>query len=176
MLSDRWGSSHPPGCSGQWMNSANMSIKPMSILQWHKVDVPRLTGMIKFPRSLFPTVAAAICLQECCLGQKEELVERSHPLVILPKYRKKGHYSTRRSRGQRLLTWRGGFKGWVEEDREDTRGSGSNRIGGVTLLGSGTIVGYVLSNARIEHVECCRCVVQVIMAHVEPLRVGYYVA
>ncbi|KAL1116594.1 hypothetical protein AAG570_005066 [Ranatra chinensis] len=46
---------------------------------------------------------------------------RSHPDGG---YRKKGHYSTRWSRGQRLLSRRGGFKGWVEEDREDTRGLG----------------------------------------------------
>ncbi|KAL1122230.1 hypothetical protein AAG570_003635 [Ranatra chinensis] len=51
------------------------------------------------------------------------LIERSHPLVTLPygEYRKKGHYSTRRTRGQRLLSRHGGFKRWEEEDREDTR-------------------------------------------------------
>ncbi|KAL1140135.1 hypothetical protein AAG570_000067 [Ranatra chinensis] len=50
----------------------------------------------------------------------------SHPFVTLPdgEYKKKGQYSTRRSRGQRLLSRRAGFKGWVEEDREDTRGLG----------------------------------------------------
>ncbi|KAL1131374.1 hypothetical protein AAG570_010991 [Ranatra chinensis] len=45
--------------------------------------------------------------------------------------RKIGHYSMRRSRGQRLLSRRDGFKAWVEEDREDTRGLG---IGNVTAL------------------------------------------
>ncbi|KAL1132650.1 hypothetical protein AAG570_010602 [Ranatra chinensis] len=56
--------------------------------------------------------------------------KRSHPLVTLPdgEYRKKGHYSTRRSRDERLLSRRGGFKGWVEEDSEDTRGLGSMRL------------------------------------------------
>ncbi|KAL1138998.1 hypothetical protein AAG570_009059 [Ranatra chinensis] len=45
---------------------------------------------------------------------------QSHPLVTLSdgEYRKKGHYSTRRSRGQPLLSRCGGG---VEEDREDTR-------------------------------------------------------
>ncbi|KAL1116584.1 hypothetical protein AAG570_005056 [Ranatra chinensis] len=58
-------------------------------------------------------------------------VDGSHPLVTLPdgEYRKKGHCSTRRSRGQRLLSRRGGFKGWVEEDREDTRGLGRSPSG-----------------------------------------------
>ncbi|KAL1117769.1 hypothetical protein AAG570_004084 [Ranatra chinensis] len=50
------------------------------------------------------------------------LVGRSHPLGTHPggEYGKKGHNSTRRSRVQRLLSRRGGFKGWVEGDREDT--------------------------------------------------------
>ncbi|KAL1132240.1 hypothetical protein AAG570_010197 [Ranatra chinensis] len=45
-------------------------------------------------------------------GAIRELVERSYPLVTLPdgEYRKKGRYSARRSRGQRLLSRRGGFK------------------------------------------------------------------
>ncbi|KAL1141024.1 hypothetical protein AAG570_000950 [Ranatra chinensis] len=45
-----------------------------------------------------------------------------------------GHYSTRRSRGQRLLSQRGGFKGWVEEDKEDTRGLGSMRLSRLLVL------------------------------------------
>ncbi|KAL1131706.1 hypothetical protein AAG570_011319 [Ranatra chinensis] len=39
-------------------------------------------------------------------------------------YRRNGHYSTRRSRDRHVLSRRGGFKGWVEEDREDARGLG----------------------------------------------------
>ncbi|KAL1115982.1 hypothetical protein AAG570_005477 [Ranatra chinensis] len=58
------------------------------------------------------------------------LVGGSHPFVTLPEgeYWKKGHYSTRRSRGQRLLSRRGGFKRLVEEDREDTCGLGSSLL------------------------------------------------
>ncbi|KAL1131656.1 hypothetical protein AAG570_011269 [Ranatra chinensis] len=43
--------------------------------------------------------------QEATEIGREQLVERSYPLVTLPDvgYWKKGHYSTRRSRGQRLL-------------------------------------------------------------------------
>ncbi|KAL1129311.1 hypothetical protein AAG570_013840 [Ranatra chinensis] len=46
-------------------------------------------------------------------------------------YRKKGDYSTRRSRGQLLLSLRDGFRGWVEEDREDTRGLGRISSNGI---------------------------------------------
>ncbi|KAL1116245.1 hypothetical protein AAG570_005740 [Ranatra chinensis] len=59
-------------------------------------------------------------------GYELRLAERSLPLMALPdgENRKNGHYTTRSSHGQHLLSQL--FKGWVEEDREDTRGLGSS--------------------------------------------------
>ncbi|KAL1122270.1 hypothetical protein AAG570_003675 [Ranatra chinensis] len=72
---------------------------------------------------------------ENCTDDGNSLLREATPLVTHPdgKYENKEHYSTR-SRGQRLFSRRDGFKGWVKEDREDTRGLGENCVYYVEIL------------------------------------------